>query len=228
MLTQITLSQLSGFQPALGRSEAPARLRTSTNKAFAGIPITFSRNAEIYGEEESANYIYKVVSGVVRSCKLLPDGRRQIGAFYMPGDIFGLEPDEVRHFSAEAVIQTELIALEWESLITVDEHSGAFLSELLQITMKGLRRTQAQLLLIGRKNARERVAAFLLDMAGRSGHKGIVELPMPRHDIADYLGLTLETVSRMLAQLRAIGAIELESARRVRLLDLAQLTELAR
>jgi CRP/FNR family nitrogen fixation transcriptional regulator len=189
--------------------------------------MIFSRNAEIYGEGESANYIYRVVSGVVRSSKLLPDGRRQIGAFYMPGDIFGLEPDEIRHFSAEAVTQTKLIALKWESM-TAGEHSGAFLSELLQITMKGLRRTQAQLFLIGRKNALERVAAFLLDMAARSGHKDVVELAMPRHDIADYLGLTLETVSRMLAELRAIGAIKLEGARRARLLDIPQLAELAR
>ena len=228
MLTQITASQSSSFQPALGPINSSARSRVTTNTPSAGIPMTFGCNAEIYAEGESANYIYRVVSGVVRSCKLLPDGRRQICAFYMPGDTFGLEPDEIRHFSAEAVTPTKLIALKWESLITAGECSRSFLGELLQVAMKGLRRTQAQLLLIGRKNALERVAAFLLDMAARSGHEDVVELAMPRHDIADYLGLTLETVSRMLAELRAIGAIQLEGARRARLLDIARLTELAR
>ena len=226
MLTQTTASLSARFQSAWGQSESAIRSRPITGRCFVGIPMTFSRNAEIYGEGESANYIYKVVSGLARSCKLLPDGRRQICAFYMQNDIFGLEPDETRHFSAEAVTQTKLIALRWES--AAGEHTGAFLSELLQITMQGLRRTQSQLLLIGRKNALERVAAFLLDMAERSGDKDVVELAMPRHDIADYLGLTLETVSRMLAELRAIGAIKLEDARRARLLDVNKLTELGR
>jgi CRP/FNR family nitrogen fixation transcriptional regulator len=89
--------------------------------------------------------------------------------------------------------------------------------------MIGLRQSREHLLLLGRKNALERLAAFLLDMTGRSGSKGVLDLAMPRHDIADYLGLTLETVSRMFAELKELGTIKLESARRVHLLDTAKL-----
>jgi CRP/FNR family nitrogen fixation transcriptional regulator len=191
-----------------------------------GIPMTFARNAEICGEAEPSGSIYMVVSGMVRISKLLPDGRRQISAFHTPGDLFGFEPDEVRHFSAEAVVQTKVVAFKWQSLITASVRSGAFIRELLHVTMKGLRHTQEQLLLLGRKNALERVAAFLLEMAERSGKTGVVELAMARHDIADYLGLTLETVSRMFAELKALGVIGLDGARRVHVLDSERLVAL--
>jgi CRP/FNR family nitrogen fixation transcriptional regulator len=228
MLMQATTTCSSRPQPAFAWREGTANSRQRSDNAPAGIPMTFARNGEIYGESEPAGHIYLVVSGVVRACKLLPDGRRQISAFHMAGDIFGFEPDEMRHFSAEAVVPTKVFVFSWQSLIAAGARSGAFLGELLQITMKGLRHTQEQLLLIGRKNALERVAAFIMEMAGRSGLKDVVELAMPRHDIADYLGLTLETVSRMLAELRASGVIELEAARRVRLLDMPQLAALGR
>jgi CRP-like cAMP-binding protein len=91
--------------------------------------------------------------------------------------------------------------------------------DLLNLTMISLRNSQEHLLLLGRKNALERVAAFLLEMAKRTNADGVVELAMPRHDIADYLGLTLETVSRMFAELKEQGAIRLEGARCVHLLD---------
>ena len=93
--------------------------------------------------------------------------------------------------------------------------------------MIGLRHTQDHLLLLGRKNALERLAAFLLEMADRSGSSEVLDLAMPRHDIADYLGLTLETVSRMFAELKEMGPIKLESARRVRLLDMDKLKAMA-
>jgi CRP/FNR family transcriptional regulator, nitrogen fixation regulation protein len=93
--------------------------------------------------------------------------------------------------------------------------------------MVGLRDTQEHLLLLGRKNALERVAAFLLDMSKRTKAGSVVELPMPRHDIADYLGLTLETVSRMFAELKERGAIRLEGARRVHLLDTERLAAMS-
>jgi CRP/FNR family transcriptional regulator, nitrogen fixation regulation protein len=227
MLTQPTISPSPLFPPSFplrrGLEHAPRRLDEA---GPVGIPMSFARNAEIFGEAEQAGLIYMVVSGVVRVSKLLPDGRRQISAFHMAGDLFGFEPDELRHFSAEAVVPTKLVAYKWQSLIAVGTGSGAFIRELLHVTMKGLRHTQEQLLLIGRKNALERVAAFLVEMCKRSGKTRFVELAMPRHDIADYLGLTLETVSRMFAELRAKGAIKLEGARRVHVLDFEQLTAL--
>jgi len=188
--------------------------------------MNFGRNAEIFAEGEKAGYVYKLISGVVRVSKLLPDGRRQISAFHLPGDMFGFEVDDVHHVSAEAIVPVKVVAFKWHTLLSATASSG-FVHELLNRTMIGLRQTQDHLLLLGRKNALERLAAFLLEMARRSGVEDTLELAMPRHDIADYLGLTLETVSRMFAELKEAGVIKLASARRVELLDLAELEAMA-
>jgi CRP/FNR family transcriptional regulator, nitrogen fixation regulation protein len=209
------------------RPFAPSDIRVARQSepqlGVSGMSMTYTRGAEIYGESEPFTHVYKVVSGVVRIAKLLPDGRRQISGFYLPGDIFGFESGELRDFSAEAVVQTRLIAYRWQSLLANGARSVGFLQELLNATTKDLRHTQSQLLVVGRKSALERVSAFLLEMADRAQSPDLVELPMPRHDIADYLGLTLETVSRMFAELKDLGAIALEGARRVHLLDRDQL-----
>jgi CRP/FNR family transcriptional regulator, nitrogen fixation regulation protein len=188
-----------------------------------GLAMSFARNAEIYAEGETAGYVYKVISGVVRVSKLLPDGRRQISAFHMPGEMFGFEANELHHASAEAVVPTRVVAYKWEGVLGTEKQSASFVRELLSLTVLGLRHTQDHLLLLGRKNALERLAEFLLEMSARMGGSAVLELAMPRHDIADYLGLTLETVSRMFAELKEMGAIKLESARRVHVLDKAAL-----
>jgi len=191
-----------------------------------GLAMSFGRNAEIYAEGETSGYVYKVISGVVRVSKLLPDGRRQISAFHMPGEMFGFEANEVHHASAEAVVPTKVVAYRWEGVLGTDKQPAHFVRELLKLTMLGLRHTQDHLLLLGRKNALERLAEFLLEMSARMGGSAVLDLAMPRHDIADYLGLTLETVSRMFAELKEMGTIRLESARRVHLLDRAALKAL--
>jgi CRP-like cAMP-binding protein len=187
----------------------------------SGVPMAFGRNAEIYAEGENAGYVYKVVSGVVRVSKLLPDGRRQISAFHLPGEMFGFEADEVHHASAEAVVPAKVVAFKWEGLVSAGK--PGVVRELLNLAVKGLRHTQDHLLLLGRKNALERLGAFLLEMDARTGSKHVIDLAMPRHDIADYLGLTLETVSRMFAELKELGMLRLESARRVHLTDTGRL-----
>ena len=202
---------------------APRKSEPSEPAAQIGLPMSFARNAEIYAEGETSGYVYKVVSGVVRVSKLLPDGRRQISAFHMPGEMFGFEADELHHASAEAVVPTKVIAFKWEGVLSAERQSASFVRELLNLTVLGLRHTQDHLLLLGRKNALERLAEFLLEMSARMGGSAVLDLAMPRHDIADYLGLTLETVSRMFAELKEMGAIKLESARRVHLLDKAAL-----
>jgi CRP/FNR family nitrogen fixation transcriptional regulator len=204
----------------------PARHYATESISPASVPMNFGRNAEIYAEGERAGYVYKVVSGVVRISKLLPDGRRQISAFHLPGDMFGFEVDDLHHASAEAIVPTKVVAFKWQSLLSAGASTG-LVHELLNCTMIGLRQTQDHLLLLGRKNALERLAAFLLEMIHRSGDEEVLDLAMPRHDIADYLGLTLETVSRMFAELKEHGTIRLESARRVHLLDLDKLTAMA-
>jgi CRP-like cAMP-binding protein len=188
-----------------------------------GVALGFERNTEIYAEGEDSGYVYKIVSGVVRECKLLADGRRQITAFHMPGEMFGLETDEIHHTSAEAVVPAKIIAYRWEGVFGTERQPANFVRELLSQTVRGLRHTQDHLLLLGRKNALERLAAFLLEMDPRTGSKHVLNLAMPRHDIADYLGLTIETVSRMFAELKDMGTIKLESSRRVHILDVAKL-----
>jgi CRP/FNR family nitrogen fixation transcriptional regulator len=189
--------------------------------------MKFGRNAEIYAEGETSGYFYRVVSGLVRISKLLPDGRRQISAFHMAGEIFGFEADETHHVSAEAVVPTNVIVYKWERPTGVGRQSENLLRELLDLAVRGLRRTQEHMLLLGRKNALERIAAFLLEMDARTGSKRAFDLAMPRHDIADYLGLTLETVSRMFSELKEMGTINLESARCVRIVDMAKLKEMS-
>jgi CRP/FNR family nitrogen fixation transcriptional regulator len=220
MLTQSALVQTAYQTPIAFRAKKPA---PSSAVAPVGVVMSFGRNAEIYAEGETSGYVYKVLSGVVRVSKLLPDGRRQISAFHMPGEMFGFEADEVHHASAEAVVPTKVVAIKCDGLPDVDSKPVSVVRELLSFAMMGLRRTQDHLLLLGRKNALERLAAFLLQMDARTGSNHVVDLAMPRHDIADYLGLTLETVSRMFAGLKEAGIIRLETARRVHLLDTAKL-----
>ena len=188
-----------------------------------GQVVPAARNAEIFGEDEPAEHIYVVISGVVRICKLLGDGRRQIEAFCLPGDAFGWERGANNRFSAEAVSECRLARIK-RSILFARACDDAELSQSLwALTFAELHRAQDHLLLLGRKTAQERVAAFLLDLSRRSergDHVGSeVVLPMSRQDMADYLGLTIETVSRTLTSLEESELIALPSSRRVLLKD---------
>jgi CRP/FNR family nitrogen fixation transcriptional regulator len=179
-----------------------------------GFAMTFEPNEEIFGEEESADFVYKVISGAVRTTRLLSDGRRLIGAFYMPGDVFGRELGETHRFSAEAIAQSEVALIRRSAVERAAERDGAAARSLWELTSHELEDLQDHMLLMGRKNAAERVGSFLLKLARRAS-SGVVELPMTRCDIADHLGLTLETVSRTLSQMARDQWISLPSARRV-------------
>jgi CRP/FNR family nitrogen fixation transcriptional regulator len=187
-----------------------------------GAPMFFERNAEIYGESEPADYLYKILTGAVRTYKVLADGRRQIGAFYLPGDVFGLETGEEHVFSAEAVADSKIIVIKRNALVSLAARDSEVASELWTITGCELRRAQDHLLLLI-KSAKERVVAFLLEMTERLKAGTQIELPMSRQDIADYLGLTIETVSRTLSDLEHSAAIELPAARRIVLRNRAAL-----
>jgi CRP/FNR family transcriptional regulator, nitrogen fixation regulation protein len=191
-----------------------------------GTQVKFDRNAEIFGEGEPAEHLYKVVSGAVRISKLMSDGRRQIGAFYMPGSIFGLEAEDVHHFSAEAVTDSSILAVNRRTFLAEVTRDCALAGQLWAEAMQHLQRAQEHMLLLGRKSAQERIAAFLLDMAGCLSRQGAVELPMSRQDIADYLGLTIETVSRTLTQLERDGIIAIPVSRRILLRDPAALGQM--
>jgi CRP/FNR family nitrogen fixation transcriptional regulator len=180
-----------------------------------GVLMKVERNVEIYGEAEPAEYLYQVVKGAVRTYKVLQDGRRQIGAFHLPGDVFGLEADEEYSFSAEAVCDCTLRLARRATIVAMAARDSDLATDLWQRTAEAFRRAQDHMLLLGRKTAEERVATFLLKMAARTASEQLIELPMSRQDIADYLGLTIETVSRTLTLLENRAAIALPSSRRI-------------
>ena len=191
-----------------------------------GVSMHFARNVEIYGESEEAEYFYQVISGAVRTYKVLQDGRRQIGAFYLPGEVFGLEAGDRHAFSAEAIGDTNIRIARRSTVMAQAMRDADLAADLWAHTADGFRSAQEHMLLLGRKSAEERVASFLLDMARRESAVEVVELPMCRQDIADYLGLTIETVSRTLTHLEGKQAIELPSSRRIRLRSRASLQRL--
>jgi CRP/FNR family transcriptional regulator, nitrogen fixation regulation protein len=179
-----------------------------------GATMSFPRNTEIFGENEPADYVYRVISGSVRTYKILNDGRRQVGGFYLPGDIFGLEFADEHTFSAEAIGDVKVVVVKRSALTALADRDATIGRELFAMTGRELRRVQDRVLLLV-KSAQERVASFLLEMAERVCAGNIVELPMSRQDIADYLGLTIETVSRTLTSLEGAAAIEVPSSRRI-------------
>ena len=186
----------------------------------AGIVATefsYAKDEEIYGEDEPSDYVYQVVCGSVRSYKLLSDGRRQIGAFYLPGDVFGLESGPAHRLSAEAVVDTTVRLVKRQSLERAAEVAVNIARSLWTMTASELRHAENHMLLLGRKNAMERVASFLLEMDRRLAVAGMMALPMSRRDIGDYLGLTLETVSRALSQLHDEGVLGFSGARQIAL-----------
>ncbi|MGA7333768.1 MAG: helix-turn-helix domain-containing protein, partial [Pseudolabrys sp.] len=179
----------------------PFAPRTISNSAdsfeMIGASMSFARNAEIYGENEPAEYLYKLVSGSVRTSKILNDGRRQIGAFYLPGDTFGLEVGSEHALAAEAITDAKVIVVKRSAVEALAARDSEVARQLRAMTGRELQRMQHHILLLIR-SAKERVAGFLLEMAARVKCNDEIELPMSRQDIADYLGLTIETVSRTL------------------------------
>lgn len=179
-----------------------------------GVRMTFAKGEEIFGQDETADLVHSVVSGAVRTSRLLSDGRRQIGNFYYPGDLVGLETGDMHRFSAEAIIDCTILVVKRASLRQFSG-DGELDRAIWEATRRELERTQEHLLVLGRKTACEKVASFLLDLAQR-GAAAIVDLPMGRQDMADYLGLTIETVSRMVTQLQGSQIVEFAGSRHFR------------
>ncbi len=161
----------------------------------------------------------------MRTYKVLNDGRRQIGAFYLPGDIFGLEVGEEHSFSAEAIVDCKVLVIKRSAVIGLAGRDNDVARQLWAMTARELQRVQDHIMLLI-KTAQERVAGFLLEMAARAPAGNEVELSMSRQDIADYLGLTIETVSRTLTQLENSAAIAVPTSRRIVLRNRAALTRL--
>jgi CRP-like cAMP-binding protein len=193
---------------------------------LVGVPIAYERNSEIYGEGEAADYVYKVISGAVRTYKVLNDGRRQINAFYLPGDCFGLELGDEHSWSAEAIVGSAVVIVKRTIVLNVSKRDNEVARQLWRMTADELygARNHALLLI---KTAQERVAAFLLELSRRLANSDAVELAMGWQDIADYLGLTIETVSRTLTRLKHDGLVERTASTCIAIRDRDRLEELA-
>ncbi|MBD3837252.1 helix-turn-helix domain-containing protein [Brevundimonas sp.] len=179
---------------------------------------------------DPAGHVFNITSGSVRVYKLLPDGRRQITGFLFAGDFVGLATGEDYAFSAEAIEDATLCRFRKSDYRALIREAPALESALLERATHELAAAQNQMLLLGRKTALERVASFLLNLPEdpvRPATDGLVRLPMTRAEIADYLGLTIETVSRVFSRLKTTGVIRLVSLHELRIENPDRLAALA-
>lgn len=182
----------------------------------------FGRGEAIYLNGEAADFWYRIVSGAARKCAFTLDGSRQIVDFLRPGDLFGYDAQQVQSFSVEAISRGTTVARyprrDAERVADSDPHVARSIREL---AFESVYRVQTRMLILGRATALEKVSSFLLEMVDRFRTRpvGPVTLPMSRYDIADYLAMAVETVSRALTNLCERGAIELESVRCVQIRD---------
>jgi CRP/FNR family nitrogen fixation transcriptional regulator len=218
----IDSSPLGGENRAAARGDS---LALATAIKLKGSLKSVEKNAEIYGENEPAEKVYQVVTGMVRTYKIGIDGRRLVGAFYHPEDIFALDAGKRHLFSAEAVVDSDVRVIKRSVVISLAEQQIDIARDLWLLTAIELQRTQNHMLLLN-KTASERVASFLLEMCERIQSRDAIHLPMSRQDVADYLGLTSETISRMLTRFEDRSAIALPTCRRVVLCNLPSLRRL--
>jgi CRP/FNR family nitrogen fixation transcriptional regulator len=226
MHTALLTKASSSTLPLFTLEAPPLRKSVDAAPSTVGSVQSFAKDEEIFAEGDKAAYVYKVLSGVVRTSKLLSDGRRQIDAFHLAGDIFGIEAGDEYRFCAESVGNCVVVAYRRSHLAALTGSDAQLGQDMTMGMMRSLVRAQNHMLLLGRKSALEKIATFLLDMAERTADDSTLDLPMSRTDIADHLGLTIETVSRSFTQLERQGIIGLPSARRIVLSNRAALERL--
>jgi CRP/FNR family nitrogen fixation transcriptional regulator len=215
-----------GFDGAVHPVAGPA-FRESDVPFRHGLVHAYAAGTGIYAEGDGAERFYKVLSGVARTCRYLGDGQRQVDAFYWPGDLFGFEPDGQYRLTAEAVGDCTLVAYPRLRCVIQDAAEYRCASQLLDYALRGIERAQEHALLLGRRCALSKLAGFLLQYdSHRPGHR-FIELVMNRQDIADYLGVTIETVSRSFTQLEHDAVIAMPAAKRIAILDRARLQRIA-
>lgn len=180
---------------------------------------TFARDEEIYAEGDRSDCWFKVVSGTVRICKLMADGRRHIAEFFYAGDCFGLDGGAERAFAAEAVGDVIVMRFNRSSTERLIDERPELARGLCNMTLRNLAHAQNRLLLLGRMTAPERVASFLIELAERRDVQRVLDVPMSRNDIADYIGLTIETVCRVLSAMKRDGTIAIPTPHRIEISD---------
>jgi CRP/FNR family transcriptional regulator len=166
--------------------------------------VHFAPNEALFSVGQAANSVHSLTSGVARLYKLLPDGRRQVIGFALPGDFLGTAPADRYSFSVDAIDSVTACRLSREAFTNFIEHRPHFLIRINEFATRELTMAQEQMLLLGRRTSEEKVASFLVSWRARLAQIGdeqpTISLPMSRQDIADYLGLTIETVSRTLTR----------------------------
>lgn len=201
---------LSGSWPAIAALEQIASL------------ARYHFGQTIYFQDQRADYWYRIVSGAARECVLAADGRRQIVDFLLPGDLFGFCRRGARGLAGEIIVEaTTLACYPRRRAEELAESDPVVARRVREMAFGAIERLQARTVLLGRSSALERVSTFLLEMGARSeAAPGVaIPLPMTRYDIADYLAMAVETVSRALTTLRRKGAISLPGMRRVLIID---------
>jgi CRP/FNR family nitrogen fixation transcriptional regulator len=186
------------------------------------------RGQEICSQGRQADHWYCVISGAARRCVIRLDGRRQIVDMLLPGDVFGFTAGEEYDYTVEAVAEGTIVAAYLRRRVELLADADPQLArEIRHIAFLALARLETQLLIVGRITALEKVGSFILEMATRlSAERGSsVALPMSRYDIADYLAVSVETVSRALTDLKQRGVIKLSGTRIVRIVDRSALEE---
>lgn len=168
-----------------------------------GRPIQAQRGTAVLETGDANTHVYKVTDGILRVVRILPDGRRHIANFLKPGDFFGFSEATEHDCSVEAITDCALTRYPRKDFDAVIESDPAAGRQLFRLMCRQLEASNRMLLLLGRKTAVERLASFLLSFASGSQKRGMqVFLPMSRGDIADHLGLTIETVSRTISKFR--------------------------
>jgi len=209
--TRAQSSRAIGFRVITGGKAAdPLELL-----AGYGMTITLPRDRELHPQGDRAEFCYRIISGCVRTVKLMQDGRRQIGGFLLAGDCLGFDALDTHDFAAQMVTDVVLRRYRRRETEALMQRHASLARALREMAACELRDAYDRILLLGRKTASERMATFLLEMAARQGGASAgeypagyrVPLPMSRTDIADHLGLTVETVCRMMTHLRRNGII---------------------
>ena len=219
--------------PPMTSSESdprPANLQTHlcALNAFAA-SLKFARNETVFQEGDSAHFIYRIVSGTIRLCRHTSDGRRHIAEFALPGDLFGVFGGTTQALTAEAIGDVVLVAYPRSQFDRLSERDPRFRANILAHLSIHLMAAQLHTFWLGCQNAKERLASFLLRHAERTGaiDTGRLELSMGRQDIADHLGLTIETICRAVTQLKNDGAIAVPNNHQIVLRNVEALCELA-
>jgi CRP/FNR family nitrogen fixation transcriptional regulator len=185
-----------------------------------GTVVNVRQNHPIYAECQPADTLFKIVSGMARTCKFKSTGQRQIDAFHTRGDVFGFEADSFYSISAEAVSDCTLISYSRSGLAALSLNHQNLATELYTHCIRNLIRARDHAYRLGQSSAITKLASFLIEESERSANPTHITLVMTRTDIADYLGLSVETVSRTLTQLRKTHLIKFSYAREINLTDL--------